>query len=64
MCHPYTEIAAIYVCQFVYGKPIQKIHMTNVWAELRGTNTRMLKLKFDKYQHLLDIYTSNKKNIY
>ena len=30
-----------YVCQFVYGKPIQKYVCQNAWAELHGPNTRI-----------------------
>ena len=33
------------VCTIVYGKPIQKYVNQNAWAELRGPNTRMLKVR-------------------
>ena len=42
----------MYICMyvglsmFVYGKLIQKYVCQNAWEELRGPNTRMLKISF------------------
>ena len=46
----FRVILCLYVCRYVYKKYVSQ----NVWAELRGPNMRMLKVRFGQLKPTYD----------